>query len=81
MRSSVKANKRYKEFVRDAHRAKEKSQGVVGRMMELAKKKGDSTAVTTLLHKLESSQIVWKDQKNPYYNMNQIFADFFEPQS
>ena len=47
-RESVIDNKRYKLFVTDAHKAKDKSVTMVNKLMEHAKKTGDKKAVTTL---------------------------------
>ena len=51
----------------DAHKARDKSRGVIGRMIERANKQGDKKAVTILEGKQLETQLLWKDQKNPYY--------------
>jgi len=45
--------KRYKEFVVNAHKAKKRSKYMVNRLMDYAIKTGDKSAVTTLQAKME----------------------------
>jgi hypothetical protein len=51
--SHKEEEKRYKEFVVDAHKAKNRSKNMVNRLMEHAVKTGDKKAVTTLRAKME----------------------------
>ena len=44
--------KRYKEFVANAHKAKTRSQTMVNKLMDYAIKTGDKLAVTTLEAKM-----------------------------
>ena len=50
-REQMSDNRRYKQFVKDAHEAKQKSRDMVSMLMDHAKKTGDKKAVTTLMNK------------------------------
>lgn len=47
-REGINDSKRYKEFTKAAHEAKQKSRAMVNKLMEHARKAGDKKAVTTL---------------------------------
>lgn len=51
---------------------------MVNKLIEHAVKTGDKKAVTSLHNKQKQTQIVWKDKKNPYYQQNELFQNFFE---
>lgn len=45
-----------------------------------AKKEGKTEAEIAAMQKKDGTQIVWRDQKNPYYNQNQLFDVFMDPE-
>ena len=49
-------------------------------MYAQAKKEGKSEAEIAAMHQNDGAQIVWKDQVNPYYNQNQLFEVFMDPE-
>lgn len=50
---------------------------MVNNLIHKAEKAGDKKAVTNLHAKQHMTQLLWKDAKNPYYQQNEIFKNFF----
>ena len=51
---------------------------MIGKMLEHASRRGDKKALAIINNKQQSTQLLWKEQKNPYYHQNEIFESFLE---